>query len=76
MKIYLDNCCFNRPYDDQAQIRISLETHAKLYIQELVKNKKLDLVTSYVLWYENSRTHMRQREWRSVSLYRGTVRNI
>lgn len=54
MKIYLDNCCFNRPYDDQTQIRISLETQAKLYVQELVKKKKLDLVTSYVLWYENS----------------------
>ncbi len=54
MKIYLDNCCFNRPYDDQKQIRISLETQAKLYIQDLVKNKKLNLVTSYVLWYENS----------------------
>lgn len=54
MKIYLDNCCFNRPYDDQTQIRISLETQAKLYIQELIKNKKLHLVTSYVLWYENS----------------------
>lgn len=53
MKIYLDNCCFNRPYDDQTQIRISLETQAKLYVQDLVKNKKLDLVTSYVLWYEN-----------------------
>lgn len=54
MKIYLDNCCFNRPYDDQTQIRISLETQAKLYVQNLVKNRKLDLVTSYVLWYENS----------------------
>ena len=54
MKIYLDNCCFNRPYDDQKQIRTSLETQAKLYIQDLVKNKKLNLVTSYVLWYENS----------------------
>ena len=53
MKIYLDNCCFNRPYDDQTQIRISLETQAKLYVQDLVKNKKLNLVTSYVLWYEN-----------------------
>lgn len=53
MKIYLDNCCFNRPYDDQTQIRISLETQAKLYVQDLVKNKKLDPVTSYVLWYEN-----------------------
>lgn len=34
MKIYLDNCCYNRPYDDQSQLRISLETQAKLYIQE------------------------------------------
>lgn len=44
MKIYLDNCCFNRPYDDQTQIRISLETQAKLYIQDLVKKKKLGVV--------------------------------
>lgn len=54
MKIYLDNCCFNRPYDDQTQIRISLETQAKLYVQDLIKKKKLGLVTSYILWYENS----------------------
>lgn len=50
----MDNCCFNRPYDDQSQIRISLETQAKLYVQDLIKEGKLDLVTSYVLWYENS----------------------
>jgi len=31
-----------------------LETQAKLYVQELVKKEKLELVTSYVLWYENS----------------------
>ena len=54
MKVYLDNCCFNRPYDDQSQIRISLETQTKLYVQDLVKNKEIALVTSYVLWYENS----------------------
>ena len=34
MKIYLDNCCYNRPYDDQTYIRIHLETEAKLHIQE------------------------------------------
>lgn len=55
MRIYLDNCCFNRPYDDQSQIRISLETQAKLYVQNLIKERKLELVTSYVLWFENSR---------------------
>lgn len=54
MKIYLDNCCFNRPYDDQSQIRISLETQAKLYVQELIKDGEIELVASYVLWYENS----------------------
>lgn len=54
MKIYLDSCCYNRPYDDQTQLRISLETQAKLYIQDLIKRKKVDLVTSYVIWYENS----------------------
>lgn len=30
MKIYLDNGCFNRPFDDQSRIRIMLETEAKL----------------------------------------------
>ena len=53
-KIYLDNCCLNRPYDDQIQPKVVLETLAKLYIQELVLNKKIDLVWSYILKYENS----------------------
>ena len=55
MRIYLDNCCYNRPYDDQSYLRISLEAQAKLFVQHLIKEKKLDLVTSYVLDYENSR---------------------
>ena len=55
MRIYLDNCCYNRPYDDQTQIRISLETQAKLDIQQRIKNGELELVASYVLRYENSR---------------------
>ncbi len=30
MKIYLDNCCYNRPFDDQTQERIHLESEAIL----------------------------------------------
>lgn len=63
MKIYLDNCSYNRPYDDQTQIRIHLETEAKLHIQEMIKNGEFELVTSYVLDYENSKNrflHKRQ----------------
>ena len=61
MRIYLDNCSYNRPYDNQLQMLIYLETQAKLYIQELIKQKKLKLVTSYVLDYENSRNRSSQK---------------
>lgn len=63
MKVYLDNCCYNRPYDDQMQIRIYLETEAKLHIQDMIKNGELELVTSYMLEYENGKnrfSHKRQ----------------
>ena len=54
MRVYLDNCCYNRPYDDQTSTTISLETQAKLKMQELIKNQKIELVTSYMLAYENN----------------------
>ena len=53
MKIYLDNCCYNRPFDDQKQIKIQIETIAKLHIQNQIKIGIYDLVWSYVLDYEN-----------------------
>jgi hypothetical protein len=31
-RIYLDNCCFNRPYDNQENIKVQIETESKLYI--------------------------------------------
>lgn len=52
--IYLDNCCFNRPFDDQTQLRIYLETEAKLHIQYLIKENAFLLVWSFILDYENS----------------------
>lgn len=53
IRVYLDNCCFNRPYDDQSSIMIRLETEAKLYIQQKVKDGEYELVWSYMLDYEN-----------------------
>ena len=52
VRIYLDMCCYNRPYDDQSQLKISMETQAKLHIQTLIKEGKLQLITSYMLRYE------------------------
>ncbi len=53
ISVYLDNCCYNRPYDDQNQPKVQLETQAKLYIQKLITDKKLNLVYSFVSEYEN-----------------------
>ena len=47
MRIYLDMCCYNRPYDDQTQLKVAMETQSKLYIQMLIKEKKMELIASY-----------------------------
>jgi predicted nucleic acid-binding protein len=54
MRIYLDNCCFNRPFDDQSSLTIRLETEAKLGIQEKIKSGHLSLGWSYILDFENN----------------------
>jgi len=54
MLVYLDNCCYNRPFDNQSQIRIFLEAQAKMYIQDLIILKELGLAYSYMSVYENN----------------------
>ena len=49
MRVYLDMCCYNRPYDDQAQLKVAMETQSKLHIQMLIREKKLELVVSICL---------------------------
>jgi predicted nucleic acid-binding protein len=46
MKVYLDN----------------LETEAKLYIQQLIIQKKMQLVWSYILDFENSKNPFEERK--------------
>lgn len=53
IRVYLDNCCFNRPYDTQNQLKIELETKAKLKIQEMIVSGRLEFVVSYILEQEN-----------------------
>ncbi len=60
--IYIDNCCFNRPYDDFSSITVYMEAEAKLIIQDLVKNNNIDLVWSYILEFENSANPSTERK--------------
>jgi hypothetical protein len=53
-KVYLDNCAYNRPFDDKEQLTIKMEADAKLHIQDEIRNGKYDLVWSYMNEYENN----------------------
>lgn len=54
IRIYLDNCCYNRPYDDNSFLKIRQEAEAKIEIQNEIKLGKFELVSSYILEYENA----------------------
>ena len=61
MRVYLDNCCFKRPFDDQRQTRVRLEAEAKLCIQEHIRSGTLELVWSYILDFENAANPFEER---------------
>lgn len=70
MRIYLDNCCLNRPFDDQTSPRIRAETEAKLEIQTRIASGAVELAWSYILDYENQASPFPERRqaiarWRS-----------
>jgi predicted nucleic acid-binding protein len=54
-KIYLDTSAYNRPFDDQTQPKIFLESQAVVIILQMVETKMVELISSSVLEYENSR---------------------
>ncbi|MBK8396712.1 MAG: PIN domain protein [Leptospiraceae bacterium] len=76
MRIHLDNCCFNRPYDEQSQAKIKLETEAKQIIQDSVKNKEIELLWSYVLDFENSRNSSDEKRLSIQSWKELAIQNI
>ena len=52
MRVYLDNCCYNRPFDEQTQLKVLLETEAKLRVQSFMRHGDVEYVWSDVLDYE------------------------
>ena len=54
MRVYLDNCCYNRPFDNQGQLRVRLETEAKLRVQDMMRSGELEYVWSDMLSMEVS----------------------
>jgi predicted nucleic acid-binding protein len=49
MKIYLDACCLNRPFDDQSQNRVRIEAEAVLSILEMAQSGALEIIGSDII---------------------------
>ena len=53
-RVYLDTSVYNRPFDDQTQPKIFLESQAIVIILQMIEAKVVELISSSVLEYENS----------------------
>jgi len=74
MKVYFDNSVLNRPFDDQSIPQIRLETIAIFFILELIEKRKIKLINSSVIEYENSKNPFFERKiWISVYLSKATL---
>ena len=56
MKVYLDACCLNRPFDDQSQDRIRLESEAIIIILNLLYKGEWKWIGSEALEIEIENT--------------------
>ncbi len=52
LKLYLDNCCYNRPFDDLEQEKINLEAQAIKVILNQYYNGEIKIYTSSAILYE------------------------
>jgi predicted nucleic acid-binding protein len=64
MKVYLDACCLNRPFDDQRQLRIRLESEAIVIVLEKFQSGEWQWLSSEALLYElRQNPDVEKRQW-------------
>lgn len=69
MRIYADICSLCRPFDDQSQPRIWLETHALCVILNLIETGQVQMVHSAIHDLENARSPWAlRRHWVDLCL--------
>jgi len=77
MRIYMDVCCLNRPFDDQTQHKIHLEAEAIKIIFEKNELQKLEIISSEVIDLEISKIPnlMKKRQVQLLaSVYKDKIR--
>lgn len=72
-RVYLDNCCFNRPFDDPSDLLVRLEAEAKMHVQQEIRSGKIELAWSFILDFENRANPYADRrdftaQWKSLAV--------
>ena len=62
MKIYLDLCVYNRPFDDQRQPRVVIETMECIFLLSKVISGEMALISSFALEFENGNNPFADRK--------------
>lgn len=70
MRVYLDVCCLNRPFDEQSQDRIHLESEAVVLILKHIRSDNWEWITSEVVDFEVAQTPDVERRHRVEALIR------
>jgi len=61
VRVYLDTSTLNRIFDNQSQARIYLEATSVLVIFSLIEKQIVDIVSSDILLFENSKNPYNER---------------
>ena len=73
MRFYLDTCCYNRPYDDQAHERIHLEGEAVLAVISKCKQCDDEIIGSPALDFEIEQIAHIEKAEKVMHFYNQTI---
>ena len=76
MRVYLDVCCLNRPFDDQSQDKVRLEAEAVIGILRRCENRELEFVGSDIIKLEITKTQDHVKRQKVLLLYEGITEEI
>ena len=73
MRVYLDNCCYNRLFDDRRNIKNYLEREAVLIVMQKAFEKELEVVGSDILEIEMLKINNEEKKNDVVGVYNALV---
>lgn len=76
MTIYLDNCCYNRPFDDRSNIKNYLEREAVLLVMQMAYEGNYQIIGSEVLEKEISMIVNEEKRRNVKALYDSMIKDI